>query len=56
MNELRIMTYLYSGILSTSKKEEIPDLSNDTHDSSTLRHWKSHVSVAEQGTPKFQPQ
>lgn len=33
MNELRIMTYLYSGILPTSKKEEIPDLCNDTHDS-----------------------
>ena len=33
MNELRIMAYLYSGILPTSKKEEIPDLCNDTHDS-----------------------
>ena len=27
------MAYLYSGILPTSKKEEIPDLCNDTHDS-----------------------
>ena len=27
------MAYLYSGILPPSKKEEIPDLCNDTHDS-----------------------